>query len=49
MLVLTRRISERIKIGNNIQVTVVGINGNQVQLGIDAPKKINVWRSELQK
>jgi carbon storage regulator len=49
MLVLTRRISERIRIDNNIQVTVVGINGDQVKLGIDAPKEINVWRSELQK
>jgi carbon storage regulator len=49
MLVLTRKTGERINIGDNIQVTVASIDGDRVKLGIDAPRKINVWRSELQK
>jgi carbon storage regulator len=47
MLILTRRIDERIIIGDNIKVTVLGIRGNQVKLGVDAPKDISVHREEI--
>jgi len=47
MLILTRRMGETIRIGENIQVTVFGVNGNQVRIGIDAPKSINIVREEL--
>lgn len=47
MLILTRRIGERLFIGDNIWVQVMGFKGNQVQLGIDAPSHIGVLREEL--
>lgn len=47
MLVLTRKLGECIYIGNNTQVTVVAIHGQQIRLGIDAPKAIPVLRGEL--
>jgi carbon storage regulator CsrA len=47
MLILTRRTGETIRIGNEIQVTVFGVNGNQVRIGIEAPKSINIVREEL--
>jgi carbon storage regulator len=47
MLILTRRMGETVMIGNDISVTVVGINGNQVRLGIGAPKDIPVHREEV--
>jgi carbon storage regulator len=47
MLILTRRIGETIAIGNNITVTVVGLNGSQVRLGIGAPKNVEVHREEV--
>lgn len=47
MLVLTRRCGETMIIGDDIIVTVLGVKGNQVKLGIDAPKDITVHREEI--
>ena len=47
MLVLTRNISQTIMIDDDVTVTVLGVRGNQVRLGIDAPKEIQVHRSEV--
>ncbi len=47
MLVLSRRVGETLTIGNNIQVTMLGIRGNRVQIGISAPTQIPVHRQEI--
>jgi carbon storage regulator len=47
MLILTRRVGECIKVGNEVTVTVLAVNGNQVRFGIDAPKSIAVHREEI--
>lgn len=47
MLILTRRITEAIVIGDNITITVLGIKGHQVRLGIQAPKHVSVHREEI--
>ena len=47
MLVLTRRLNEAIQIGENIEVKIVAIEGDQVKLGITAPKEIDVHRKEI--
>lgn len=47
MLVLSRKISETLVIGNDVKVTVLGIHGNQVRLGVSAPKEIPVNREEI--
>ena len=47
MLILTRKLGESITIGDNIKVTVLGIYGRQVRLGIDAPLKVVVHREEV--
>jgi carbon storage regulator len=47
MLILTRRVGEAVMIGDNVTMTVLGIRGNQVRLGIDAPKSVAVHRKEI--
>jgi carbon storage regulator len=47
MLILSRRVGETIRIGNDIEITVVNINGNQVRIGIKAPRNIVVDREEI--
>lgn len=47
MLILTRRMHETLTIGDEITVTVLGVHGNQVRLGITAPKQIPVHREEV--
>lgn len=47
MLILTRRVGEAVKIGDEVAVTVLGVKGNQVRIGIDAPKKVPVHRQEI--
>lgn len=47
MLLLTRRVGESLFIGNNIKVTVLGLNGNQVRIGIEAPDDVPILREEL--
>ena len=47
MLILTRRLQEAIMINDNISIRVLGIQGNQVRLGIDAPRDIQVHREEI--
>lgn len=47
MLVLSRKPGERIRIGDNVTVTIVRIGPNNVRLGIDAPKELNIVREEL--
>lgn len=47
MLILSRRLGESITIGDEVTVTVLGVNGNQIRLGIDAPREISVHREEI--
>jgi carbon storage regulator len=47
MLILTRRVGETIMIGDNVTITVLGVKGNQVRLGVNAPKEVSVHREEI--
>jgi carbon storage regulator len=47
MLVLSRKLNERIVIDGGIRITIVGVRGNQVRLGIEAPDRVKVFREEL--
>lgn len=47
MLILTRRVGETLMIGDDIAVTVLGVKGNQVRIGVDAPKNVDVHREEI--
>lgn len=47
MLVLTRRLGESITIGDNVKIVIVDVDGNQVKIGIEAPRSVEVYREEL--
>mgnify|MGYP006365291321 FL=1 len=47
MLILTRRVGETVMIGNDVAVTVLGVKGNQVRIGVNAPRDVAVHREEI--
>ena len=47
MLILTRRVGETLMIGDEVTVTVLGVKGNQVRIGVDAPRDVTVHREEI--
>ena len=49
MLILTRRVGETVVIGDDVDVTVLGVKGNQVRLGVKAPRDVSVHREEIYK
>jgi carbon storage regulator len=47
MLVLTRRVGETVIVGNDVSVTILGVKGNQIRIGINAPRNVTVHREEI--
>lgn len=47
MLILTRRMGESIRIGNDVTITVLGVKGSQIRIGVDAPREVEVHREEI--
>jgi len=47
MLVLTRRVGETLIVGNDVSVTILGVKGNQIRIGVNAPKDVTVHREEI--
>ncbi|PRK31738.1 Carbon storage regulator, partial [Haemophilus influenzae] len=47
MLILTRKVGESVLIGDDISITVLSVRGNQVKLGVEAPKEVSVHREEI--
>lgn len=47
MLILTRRVGESVMIGDEVTITVLGVKGNQVRIGVNAPKEVSVHRQEI--
>ena len=47
MLILTRRIGETLMVGDDVTITVLGVKGNQVRIGVNAPKDVAVHREEI--
>ncbi|HCG1153056.1 TPA: carbon storage regulator CsrA [Pseudomonas aeruginosa] len=47
MLILTRRVGENLMVGDDVTVTVLGVKGNQVRIGVNAPKEVAVHREEI--
>lgn len=47
MLILTRRVGETLMVGDDVTVTVLGVKGNQVRIGVNAPKEVGVHREEI--
>lgn len=47
MLILSRKIDEKIKIGNEITLTIIEVKGDQVKIGVEAPKNVKVFRQEV--
>ena len=47
MLILTRKVGEKLVIGENVTVTVLGVKGNQIRIGIEAPPEVQVHREEI--
>ena len=47
MLILTRKVGESVLVGNDISITILSVRGNQVKLGVEAPKEVSVHREEI--
>jgi carbon storage regulator len=47
MLVLTRRVGEALIVGNDVSVTILGVKGNQIRIGVNAPRNVTVHREEV--